>query len=228
MMRKILCLAVLAACSVANAQIAILPPSETVEAGRHYLLPVTGLAAADLPTARVIIEPRETASAVGVTGWAGEQYLWFAGQKTGRHFLAVVIVRDGQAVVASLAVEVGGEAPKPDPPPPPPDEELWGAVLIEESSERSWKLAAILTSKKLETYLADAGLGWSVGDPDAKSENLAPYIADAKKRGLPTLFIMGVKGHEFYAGDVPETPEAVIALIKKHAKRATFPKRPKP
>lgn len=221
-MRKMLLFAVLAVAQVANAQVAITVPDEPIEAGRHYLLPVTGLDAADLPNTRLVVEPKDTASAIGVTGWAGEQFIWFAAQENGRHFVAVVVVRDGKPVVASVLVEVGGSTPNPDPPPPPPEEDLWGAVLIEETSQRTPQLAQVLTSTKLASYLETSGLTLRAADQDVTDEDgdtpedLADYIETAKGEKLPVLFIMGVKGAEFYRGPVPETPAKLIALLKKH------------
>ena len=223
-MRKLFFLAVLAICQVASAQIAITVPDEPIEVNRHYLLKVTGLESADLPSTQLIVEPK-TASAVGVSGWAGEQYVWFSGIEKGRHFVAVIVVRGGKPIVASTTIEVGGSNPNPDPLPPPPEEDLWGAVIIEETGVRTAEFASILVSPKLSTYKKTAGVEVLAVDQDVTDEsgkvleNLLPYLKSAEGKELPMMFIMGKQGFEFYSGPVPGTVDETIALLKKYAKK---------
>ncbi len=105
------------------ADLEIMAPDEPIQPGQHYLLEVHGLTTEDLPTSQILVEPAVSTKAVGVTGWAGEQYLWFVASEKGRAFVAVVVVRGGLPVSASVVIEIGDPEPPP-PPPPPPDSEI--------------------------------------------------------------------------------------------------------
>jgi len=222
-MRRILFLAVLACCSIASAQVAIEVPDKPIEIGRTYLLPVTGLDANNLPRTALKVSPGDSARAVGVTGWAGEQYIWFEASAAGRYTIVVAVNGEIKPDLTLASLDVGGESPNP-PPPPPPEEEVWGVILIEESEERTHALAKILVGTEVSEFLESKDLIWKPADQHVidvggeTPQDLVPYIAEAKERGLPRLYIMGVNGHEFYAGEVPKDSAAVIKLVKQYLK----------
>ena len=226
-MRRILCLAVLACCSVAGAQVEIVVPDESIEVQRTYLFQVQGIDGAALARTTLAVKPDGAAMAMGVTGWDGSQYIWFVGSKKGPCCVIVGVGSEspGKPDIAAVVIAVGGEPepePNPDPPPPPPDEQLWGAVIIEETGDRTPELAQVLTSTKVASYLKASGLTLRVADQDATDEHgetpadLVDYIASAKGEDLPVLFVMGVDGAELYRGPVPTTPAGLIELFKQH------------
>jgi len=220
-MRKLLAIVILLFGNLAFGDIAIVPPVEKIDVGRHYLLQVTGLEKEDLANTRLIVEPKESASAVGVTGWAGEQFIWFTGNKAGRHFLVVIVVRDGKPLAASLCVDVGGVNPDP---PIPPEEDLWGAIIIEETSKRTPEFAKTILSPKMSSFFKNSGLELRIVDQDVVDidgetpDDLKSYIDEAKTGKLPMLFVMGVKGTEYYKGNVPGSAGEMIELIQKFTK----------
>ena len=207
------------------ADLEIVVPNTVVQPGQHYLLPVLGLTSEDLPTAQIVVEPSDSAQALGVTGWAGEQYLWFIAQEEGRHFVVVCVVRDNKAVLASASVHVG----KPNPPPPPVPVPVPGdlaIVVVIESAERTPQQMRVLLA--LRKYCEKKSLWYRMADPDQKDAvtNQTPrWLAAARKKitesstPLPALVIGSVADDVFSAvqgEEVPDTAEAAVAILEKY------------
>lgn len=208
--------------TVSTAQIAITPPAEPIEAGRHYLLPVIGLTPSDLTRTVVVVEPKETTSAIGVTGWGGEQYLWFNATDNGRRFVAVIVGGSGKPTVASIALDVGTGPPVPPVPPPLPGE--LEIVVIEETTDRTPTTALVLLG--LQKYLASRSLSYRLVDKDLKDgqTNLTPTWFERPKeaaleKGLPCVVVGSTLNGVFRVVAVeklPDTVDAAVAIIERH------------
>jgi len=235
-MRKSSFLAVLmlAVAQVAGAQVEIVVPDEKIEAQRTYLFQVQGIDNAALARTTLTVKPDGAAAAMGVTGWDGSQYIWFVGSKAGPCCVIVGVGPEspGKPDIAAVVIAVGGEPdpepepePNPDPPPPPPpDEALWGAVIIEETGERTPEFAQTILDESLSSYLTSSGLSLRVADQDVTDErgetpeDLEPYKEAAEGEELPIIFVMGVHGAELFKGPVPSSADKLIALLKQYAK----------
>ena len=204
------------------ADLEIVVPEGEINPNQHYLFSVIGLTAEDLPTATIICEPT-TAQAVGVTGWAGEQFLWWIAREKGRHFVAVVVVRNGKAVVASATVEVG--TPKPDPPVPPVPGDLAIVVVFETTDRTAKQMTAQLGLRK---YLISKNLWYRIADLDTKNEatGATPKWLEAarakvakKSIQLPALVVGTIADGVFspVAAEVmPDTVESAVNTVKKY------------
>ena len=137
-----------------------------------------------------------------------------------------------------LAVEWSGATPSPTPdpepepdpvppppPPPPPPADLWGAIVIEESNERTAEQAAVLLSQELALYFETAKLAYRIEDQDAEGPDgntpadLKPYIERAKKAGnLPRVFVIATDGTIVFEGYLPATSSQFVALMRQYAK----------
>jgi len=111
--------------------------------------------------------------------------------------------------------------PQPDPQPKPTPVGPLRLIWIEETSERTPEHAALIADKELRDLLYKAGWLLRIADADVVDENgkpptdLANYLAEAKKLGLPRLFIVDKNGVEVYNGAVPATKEAFLQLLKQ-------------
>jgi len=143
----------------------------------------------------------------------------------------LTILADGAFLDFGIVAWGPGPSPQPTPvpPTPPPPEPMWGALIIEESSQRTPQLAAILTNQEVRKHFTDGKLAFRVADPDEVDAagktpaDLAPWIAKAKTAGLPRLFLLGTKGGELYAGPVPATAAALLNLVKSPGKKESKP-----
>jgi len=199
------------------ADISINVPGEPIEVGRHYLLEVTGLEAADLPNTELIVKP-STASAIGVTGWAGEQFIWFSGTEAGRHFVAVVV--HGTRPSASAVLEVGGETPSPDPPDPPTPGGPYKVWMLEKRGHLDNLPAAqakLLTSLKYREQLEALGHEFQevVTDNllDDPPERLKAIAQLAQGEPLPGLVIESVSGGDLMWFALPANYDALVELL---------------
>lgn len=181
--------------ATAHGQVEIIAPSEALESGRHYLLEVRGLATEDLPRTMLIAEPKDTTSAVGVSGWAGQQFIWFSASDEGRRFVALAINQPGEGppVVAGVTLDIGGE-PDPDPPPPPPPPGELAVVVIEERDDRTDEQHTTMLG--LWKYLEKEEIRYRMVDDDRKEgvtgktpEWMKPFLKAAEGGGLPLLLI---------------------------------------
>ena len=141
-----------------------------------------------------------------------------------------------------LAVEWSGAMPGPSPtptpvpppiPPPTPEPEpepepvapLWGALIIEETGQRTPEQAATLLSRELALYFVTTKLAYRIEDQDAEGPDgttpadLVPYIELAKKAGnLPRVFILSTDGTIVFQGYLPATSSAFVALMRQYTK----------
>ncbi len=216
-------LVVLCLASTVLAEITITTPTEKLEAGRHYLLPVNGLSATDLARTVVIVEPKETTSAVGVTGWGGEQYLWFNATDNGRRFIVVIVGGMGKPVTASLMLDIGNSSPDPPPPPPPLPGELTIVVVYESENRTPQETLVILG---LRDYLIKSNVAYRLVDQHLKDRTgRAPKWFQAPrtfalKVGLPCLVIGVINPEGVFsvvdAKPLPDTIEGAIKLVKPY------------
>ena len=157
--------------------------------------------------------------------WVVSPYATVALTEPGKVGIVLMVVRGGVGTLLVHEVTVGPfPDPVPPPPPPPPDDELYGIVIIEETSQRTPELAAVLTNPAISSFFEKSGLTWFIRDQHIVDENgkspveFALYIEAAKKLGMPCLFVMGKNSTTFYEGKVPKTPTAFIELGKQYAK----------
>lgn len=105
--------------------------------------------------------------------------------------------------------------PQPEPRPDGPRHLLW----IEETSARTPGEAAAVTDHEIREALAAAGWSLRVADVDVIDEQgktpseLAPFIAAARERGLPRLFVRDAAGAEVYAGRAPTDTQSFRRLL---------------
>lgn len=111
--------------------------------------------------------------------------------------------------------------PQPEPQPKPTPVGPLSLIWIEETSERTPEHAILIADKELRDLLYKAGWLLRIADVDVVDENGKPpadlfnYLAEAKKLGLPRLFIVDKNGVEVYNGAVPATKEAFLQLLKQ-------------
>ena len=132
---------------------------------------------------------------------------------------------DGKVEHAEMEVTVGtpGPGPTPDPDPvPPTPAKLWGAVIIEESSQRTSCEAAVYTSQELALYASTTGVTIRLADKDEKDKagnptpDIQGYVARAAKAGqYPRVFVVSVDGDILSEGPLPSTSSALVALLRE-------------
>ena len=186
--------ACLTAVGMAAQPIEIVVPPEDLQADRDYLIQVTGLATDQLPNVTLLAEPKATTRAIGVTGWAGEQFIWFRGTGPGTRFLALALNGQQRPLVITSVLEVGGSSPDPPPPPPPPP--VPGdlcVILVEESAARTAQHALLYLG--LQQYLDSKKIPWRICDKDQVDQTgktpswLSPCLAaiNQKSVSLPAI-----------------------------------------
>jgi len=157
--------------------------------------------------------------------WVVSPYATFTLTDPGKAGVVLMVVAKGVGTLLVHEVTVAPfPGPDPDPDPDPaPDQDLWGAVLVEETGpQRDPILARLLADPAVDSFLEENGLVMRVTDRDAKTEegtvptDLAPYLEMVKKGDLPTLVIVGDRGKIFYNGDVPETSQKLFTLLRKY------------
>lgn len=112
--------------------------------------------------------------------------------------------------------------PVPEPKPPAPDvlKQLW-ILVVEETEQASADRGKFFASTTLAKYVKDKGHKFRCVDQDAKDAagktpaDLAPWIARAKAKKLPVLFLVNQAGDVLFEGPVPATPGEVLAAIQK-------------
>ncbi len=216
------------------ADLEIVVPGGVLEANQHYLFPVVGLTTEDLKAVpKILVEPKAAnTSVVGVTGWAGEQYLWWIAREEGRHFVAVCVIRDGVLVAASAVIDVGKPDP-PVPPVPPPVPGDLAVVLVFEVGKRTAQEAIVQLG--LRKYLISKNLWYRIEDKNVKDSvtGQAPKWLEAarakiaeKSIPLPALVVGSVADDVFVpvaAEVVPNTVEAAVVIVEKYATRSFYP-----
>lgn len=119
--------------------------------------------------------------------------------------------------------------PQPDPEPgPAPARELW-AVVVEESSQRTPAQARVILSARVRGSFK-AGR-FKVADRDVLDRggqmpsDMVFYIGHAAGKPLPRLYLVDEKEHCWFQGDMPETVDAMVALVSKYLPRSTSTQR---
>ena len=134
-----------------------------------------------------------------------------------------------EADIVTVALDVGaGKGPQPppnpdvDPAPVPAD--LWGMVIVEETSDAVAGRAALLGDKDLAAFLKAKGLRWRVVDKDVVGRDgttpadVKAWVDDAKGKPLPQLYLVGKDGAKVYGGPCPKTAAELVKLIGGYAK----------
>lgn len=141
------------------------------------------------------------------------------------------VVSSAECVVVIRGPPVPPVPPVPVPPGPNPPGPTPGPlaklviVVIEETAQASADRAAYINNKELQDRIKAKGHTWKLADQDAKDPqgntppSLAPYIAEAKKHGLPYLFLVNriddKTGEVRYQGALPKTPAELVKLIEQ-------------
>lgn len=216
-------------------QIEIVVPEEDLEAKRDYLIEVRGLATELLPGVTLIAEPSDTTRAIGVTGWAGQQFIWFRAQDEGRRFLVLALNGQVKPLIVSTALEVGDSNPPPPPPPPPPPGELT-IVVVEEATARTAEHALVYHG--LQSYLNSKKISWRIADQDVingLTEKTPPWLqvclAAISQKQVPLPAILAGSVDAQAAGDFSvvgvDTLPATLAEAIEWVKQYEQPAKPK-
>lgn len=149
---------------------------------------------------------------------------------TGKCDLVIVpfgLKAESEIVTVALDVFAGKgpqPPPSPDVDPAPTPVDLWGFVVVEETSDAVAGRAALLGDKDLAAFLKAKGLRWRVVDRDvvnkdgATPADVRPWIEDARGKPLPQIYLVGRDGAKVYGGACPKTAAELVKLIGGYAK----------
>lgn len=147
---------------------------------------------------------------------------------SGKCDLAIVpLGLKGEADIVTVTLDVGsgkGPQPPPDVEPAPVPADLWGFVIVEETSDAVAGRAALLGDKDLAAFLKAKGLRWRVVDKDvvgrdgATPADVKAWVDDAKGKPLPQVYLVGKDGAKVYGGPCPKTAAELVKLIGGYAK----------
>lgn len=163
----------------------------------------------------------------------GPVYVLLARNRVGTH--AVQLVKNGPTETGPVAngpailVQIG-VAPQPPPTPPkpptPPEPQppvvagkLWGYVLVEETAVALATRGEVLRS--VNTYCKANGLKWREVDQNAVDafkkapSDVAGYIADAQKLGVPRVYFIDINGNSLWEGKPGGTPKEWIDKLEQ-------------
>lgn len=90
-------------------------------------------------------------------------------------------------------------------------------IVLEETSERTPAIAKVLTNEAFWSGLVDRGLKRRLLDKD--NPDASPYRSIADKHGLPCLILLAPDGTPLHSGPLPETREAMEAIVKEKTGR---------
>jgi hypothetical protein len=113
-----------------------------------------------------------------------------------------------------------GPDPKPDPTPPGPTKLF--VVIVEASGQAVAQRGQMLSDPALTKRFTEKGHHWRVVDQHVLGVNgqtpadVAPYIAEAKTKTLPQVFLVTPQGRAVFKGDLPRTAAELLALIERH------------
>jgi hypothetical protein len=124
----------------------------------------------------------------------------------------------------------GPEPPPPGPPPPDPvppappgpvtPQKLW-VVIVEETADAVATRGAFLSDQTLRKFMEAHGHRWRVVDKDVVGtdgkppEDVQRFLADARARKLPMLYLVNAKGQTVHQEPVPATAAELLTLLKK-------------
>lgn len=118
----------------------------------------------------------------------------------------------GGGLILAIAPWVDRLSPSVDPFDSTPIEGAW-VLVVEETGDRSPAVARIAAEGEYWRGLEARGVQWRFYDVD--SVNAKSYAEPAKRAGLPALLILGPQGKVLQAAKLPESTEAIDALVKK-------------
>ena len=167
-------------------------------------------------------------------GWKGN-----VGKVSKNHRVTVVVAPEGTATVNlttvdkdfelaeySLEVSVGKAGPKPPDPsptppvPPGPVGKAW-VVVVEETSEAQAGRGALYADKALVDLIKARGWKLRVTDKDARDaagnppRDLAPYLALARTKPLPWLWVVSDRGRVLADQALPTKAADLVGLLRK-------------
>lgn len=114
-----------------------------------------------------------------------------------------------------------GPEPEPEPDPQPDPQGPLRLIWIEETADRTPEQAEAITDTAIRDALREAGWSLRVADVDVVDERgrvpveLEPYIAAARRDGLPRLFAVNAHGAEVFAGKAPDDIAAFQAILQQ-------------
>lgn len=155
----------------------------------------------DKPIVTVRISASEPGDVVLICAWSGDQ----------------------KALTAHrVAVKTRGPPPKPDPPKPDPDDEdepepdpdvvppgRKHVIIVEESSQRTPKLASLFATLRGSSIASDHVL--HIVDKDTTRVDLASYAVLA--RSVPFIFVASDSGQILNRGPLPESVDEIKKLL---------------
>ena len=112
-------------------------------------------------------------------------------------------------------------SPNPNPNPQPIPHGPISLIWIEESSERTPEQAKAITDQSIRDALKKAGWTLRIADVDVMNENgqppddLAAFIAAARRDGVPRLFAIDDKGAEVFNGKAPANRDEFLAILRR-------------
>jgi hypothetical protein len=152
--------------------------------------------------------------------------------KGGKAVMTVYYVKGDSIECMEYAVTRRGEPapnPSPDPSPEPSPEpvgDLW-AIVIEESKDRTPEQAIVLASQEVRDLFKDGRFRVvdAVNDSGKvvlPADDMRTYVQKAipKRAEWPVLFLVDEAGNGFYTGTLPETVDAMKALVEQNTKEA--------
>lgn len=112
-------------------------------------------------------------------------------------------------------------SPNPNPNPQPIPHGPISLIWIEESSERTPEQAKAITDQAIRDALKKAGWSLRIADVDVVNEqgqppdDLAAFIAAARRDGVPRLFATDDKGAEIFNGKAPANRDEFLAILRR-------------
>ena len=112
-------------------------------------------------------------------------------------------------------------SPNPNPNPQPIPHGPISLIWIEESSERTPEQAKAITDQAIRDALKKAGWSLRIADVDVINEygqppdDLAAFIAAARRDGVPRLFATDDKGAEIFNGKAPANRDEFLAILRR-------------
>jgi len=127
--------------------------------------------------------------------------------------------------LSSFVVVVGGAKPEPFPKPEPKPEPYVGKgriLVVEETAEAANNRGQYFSNEALMGYIrAKCSHRPRIVDQDVKAPDgkppadIAPWLALAKGKPLPQVYIVGGDGTVLFSGDLPKTPELLLSKLKE-------------
>ena len=112
-----------------------------------------------------------------------------------------------------------GPGPGPTPPAPVTASKLF-IVIVEETSDAAATRGAVFADAALSARMRDKGHVWRVVDKDVVGpdrltppEDVKRFLALAKGKALPQVYLVDDKGKTRYAGPTPATAVELLALL---------------